>query len=297
MKVLFWYAFVTTVILPSVFGFSASNLSSQRAGHERPPAKPNFHRVLQEVGKTVLRPGGSEGTNILHGWADLKPSDTALELSSGLGTGGMALARRYGCRVILTDKDEARLRLIDANLANGNSPNKDIPSQLATRKLDMLKIEEEFSNSEHFDAVVVEASLSHMPDKVKKTIMQSLQPHTEMVLLHEICLDDDCLREEANMIRQNVGSALGIGFHPMPLRNWIDMLETSGYKVTREVHGPMKLLNPKNLLQDEGPVGLAQIAWNLATKPELRERVLSTKKVIDSHSEHLGYVLLKGVKK
>ena len=34
----------------------------------------------------------------------------------------------------------------------------------------------------------------------------------------------------------------------------------------------MTLLEPKRLLADEGPAGVAKIAFNLARKPQIRER-------------------------
>ena len=33
-------------------------------------------------------------------------------------------------------------------------------------------------------------------------------------------------------------------------------------------------MSPKRLLADEGPAGVAKIAFNLARKPQIRERVL-----------------------
>ena len=51
------------------------------------------------------------------------------------------------------------------------------------------------------------------------------------------------------------------------------------------------------MLQDEGPAGVAKIAWNLATHKDLRERVVSTKAVIESHADTLGYIALRAIKK
>lgn len=61
--------------------------------------------------------------------------------------------------------------------------------------------------------------------------------------------------------------------------------------------GPMRVLNPRSMLQDEGPAGVAKIAWNLATHKDLRERVESTKSVIESHKDTLGYIALRAIKK
>jgi hypothetical protein len=59
----------------------------------------------------------------------------------------------------------------------------------------------------------------------------------------------------------------------------------------------MRVLSPRSMLQDEGPAGVAKIAWNLATQMDLRERVVSTKAVIQLHSDTLGYIALHAVKK
>ncbi len=73
--------------------------------------RPNFHTVLQRVGKTVLRPGGTAGSRKLHSWSKLHRDGTAIELSTGMGSGGVALAKATGAHVTLTDMDVSRLEM------------------------------------------------------------------------------------------------------------------------------------------------------------------------------------------
>ena len=40
--------------------------------------EPNFHEVAQKMGKTVLRPGGSEATKHIQAMADIHPGDSVL---------------------------------------------------------------------------------------------------------------------------------------------------------------------------------------------------------------------------
>jgi hypothetical protein len=69
------------------------------------------------------------------------------------------------------------------------------------------------------------------------------------------------------------------------------ILDECGYKITNLENGPMRVLIPRSsMLQVEGPAGAAKIAWNLATHKDLRERVVSTKAVIESHTDRLGYI-------
>ena len=41
---------------------------------------------------------------------------------------------------------------------------------------------------------------------------------------------------------------------------------------------------------DEGPAGVAKIAFNLARKPQIRERVLGMRGVFRRHADHIGAI-------
>lgn len=62
------------------------------------------HQVLAAAGKTALRPGGRTATEQLFEWADFQPGDTVLELASSFGNNAIALAQRYGVRVVGVEK-------------------------------------------------------------------------------------------------------------------------------------------------------------------------------------------------
>jgi len=252
--------------------------------------KLNFHQVLQRVGKTVFRPGGSQATEILHAWAaaDFHPNSVVLELSAGLGTGGMALADQCKCHVVLSDRDTSRL-----DQAAQMAKERGLDDLVQVRPLDMRTIDTSLAGDEHYDAVIVEASLTHMPTAVKTKIFADLHAHTKQVLLHEIVVLDGTTPEQASAIGREVGSSLGVGFHPLTLAEWSDLLEQNGYQVTHTQCGPLQFLNPIHILQDEGLGGMGKIAWNLATHADLRQRVLSTKQMMESHRDHLGYIILR----
>jgi predicted O-methyltransferase YrrM len=256
------------------------------------PQRLNFHQVLQRVGKTVLRPGGIQVTRTMHGWADVSNGCSVLELCAGLGTGGMALAADRGCHVLLTDQDEERLVQ-----AEKLAVRRGLGGLVRTKRVDMTKIDQDLGD-ENFEATIVEASLTHCPHALKIKILQDLLKHSKQILLHEIGLRDTFDdSDKANQVRREVGDALAIGFYPLTVEGWVQLVEECGYTITNIENGPMRFLNPRSMLQDEGPAGVINIAWNLATHEDLRERVLSTKAVLESHSDTLGYVALRAVKK
>jgi predicted O-methyltransferase YrrM len=264
-------------------------------------ARLSFHTVLEIVGKTVFRPGGSEATNTLHGWLMENTGQgedlSVLELAAGLGTGGMALAAKSkNYHVWLTDQDESRLEHAQ-EVANGRG----LGDQIHIQSLDMTKIDEDQKlGVRQFDAAIVEASLTHQPDAVKRKIIRDLHKRAKQVLLHEMCLRGDGLTDEsekAKDVKSKVGRALAIGCHPLTIPGWKEVLEECGFEITHIEYGPLRVLNPKNLLQDEGPVGVARIAWNLVTHKDLRDRVRETKAVINEYSDTLGYVIMRAVRK
>ena len=75
--------------------------------NNKPTQKEIFHKVLERLGKTVLRPGSIEASSKLHSWAHLTSQSCILELASGLGCNGIDIAKKYGCKEVwLTDMDE-----------------------------------------------------------------------------------------------------------------------------------------------------------------------------------------------
>jgi hypothetical protein len=54
----------------------------------------------------------------------------------------------------------------------------------------------------------------------------------------------------------------------------------------------MGLLNPVQMLRDEGVVDTARIVWNILTKAPIRDRVLQMRHVFKHHQQNLGYISL-----
>jgi hypothetical protein len=286
-----WGMAVTMMLLLA----EISALSAFHSKHSSPTPETadnlNFHQVLQMVGKTCFRPGGTKATATLHEWAHLTSTDTAMELAAGLGTGGMALATKYGCQVLLTDRDEGRLE----QAATVAAHNPAISKLIKTKYLDMLNMD---MSDTIVDGTFIEASLTHFSLLQKKSILSQLQPHTKQLLLHEICLVSDTVSPEwAVAIKQEMGEALRIGFQPETLDDWRKILSESGFAVEKIQTGPIQLLNPLTLMEDEGVIGALTLAWNLARRPDLRNRVLLVRGLLHKHRHALQHILIRAVPK
>lgn len=64
--------------------------------------------------------------------------------------------------------------------------------------------------------------------------------------------------------------------------------------MVKETHsvGPMTLLNPRRIAQEEGVFTLFTMAWNMLTRPILRQRILAMRATFMHHSSELGYMTL-----
>jgi hypothetical protein len=82
---------------------------------------------------------------------------------------------------------------------------------------------------EQFNTAIIEASLTHYPDALKRKILQDLLKHSDQLLLHETGLrgtSEDS--DKAKQVSREVGSALAIGFHPLTVPGWKKILDKCG---------------------------------------------------------------------
>jgi Methyltransferase domain len=295
------------LIVVSKASVATKNTMASR-GRERngqpPVGEPNFHKILERAGKTRLRPGGTAATEQLLEWsAGLTANDSVLELSGGLGHTGIMFAKKFGCQVLITDIDEGRLELAQAQISAAE-PN--IISKLVTTKqMDMFDItnslkEMEGAASSTFDCAITEASLTHFPLEKKREFFQGLAKHVNQYLLHEICfVTNDVDIQKA--VRHDMQHVLKLGFFPETQQTWTSLLYNAGFtniSANQVRVGPIAMLkNPIHLIRDEGIVGAAKIAKNIIMDPYVRSRIWSTRQMLNKHSpEHLGYIILRATK-
>ena len=143
----------------------------------------NFHEVIHKMGKTVLRPGGSEATKHIQTLADIRPGDSVLELSAGLGMAGIELAQKYGAKVLITDIDTSRLEK-----ATNRINILGISNLVSVKKVDMFDIDSDLGSEAKFDVAQTEASLTHYPRSRKEQFFKGIANHTDKLLTTPLLL-------------------------------------------------------------------------------------------------------------
>lgn len=241
------------------------------------------HQVLAAAGKHGLRPGGYGATEQLLSWANLQPGETVLELAASFGYSAIALAQRYGVRVVGIEKNpdsvaEARTNVEKAGLTD----------QVTILERDIFHLDHV---TETFDCILAEAILTMQsaPGKAKVLagIGDRLKPGGRF-LSHELLADGP----NAETIKKDLSAAIRVNAQPLSSDDWIDTCQQAGLTVTQHDTGPMALLNPQRIAQEEGLPTLLTIGWNVLTRPAMRDRILTMRQVFLRHADHLGYIIL-----
>ncbi|MBI4780830.1 MAG: class I SAM-dependent methyltransferase [Oscillatoriophycideae cyanobacterium NC_groundwater_1537_Pr4_S-0.65um_50_18] len=240
------------------------------------------HQVMAAAGKKILRPGGKAATEQLFQWAEFKPGETVLELAASFGYSAIALAKRYGVRVVGVEKNPESVARARANIQAAG-----LEGQVQVIEGDIFHLEQ---ISGQFDYVLAEAILTmqSLPAKIKilHGVHDRLKPGGKF-LSHELLASD---REEE--IHRALAATLRTNSTPLSETDWIDTCEAAGLQVLQHQIGEMALLNPARILEDEGLRDAIKFFWNVLTQARVRNRLLAIRRVFKQYKQELGYITL-----
>ncbi|MBE9226811.1 methyltransferase domain-containing protein [Phormidium sp. LEGE 05292] len=240
------------------------------------------HQVLAAAGKKILRPGGKSATEQLFKWANFQPDETVLELASSFGYSAIALAQRFGVKVVGVEKNPASVARARANIQAAG-----LTDKITIIEGDIFHLE---AISGQFDYVFAEAILSMQsaPGKVNilNGIYNKLKPGGKF-LSHEMLANNretEIHEELARVIRSNTS--------PLSQANWIASFANAGLEVKQHQTGSMALLNLRRMIQDEGLFSTAKILWNVVSNSQIRQRILAMHRIFQKYQQDLGYIVL-----
>ncbi|MEP0874155.1 hypothetical protein NDA01_31145 [Trichocoleus desertorum AS-A10] len=122
--------------------------------------------------------------------------------------------------------------------------------------------------------------------KILQGICDRLKPRGKF-LSHELRVND---REDE--IHRALAAAIRVNSTPLSETNWIATCQTAGLQVLNHQTGVMGLLNPARVIQDEGLIDASKFFWNVLTRPQLRDRLLTMRQVFKQYEHELGYLIL-----
>lgn len=241
------------------------------------------HQVLAAAGKKALRPGGYQATEQLFAWANFQPGETVLELAASFGYSAIALAQRYGVQVVGIEKNPESVATARENVAAAGLNNR-----VEIIEGDIFHLER---ITQQFDYVLAEAILTMQAAAGKAKVLAGIRDRLKPgghFLSQELRVSGPNI----DRIYQDLSTTIRVNARPLPTEAWTAACETAGLTVEHKADGPMTLLNPLKIAQEEGVSTLASIGWNMLTRPILRQRILAMRETFERHSDDLGYVVL-----
>lgn len=253
-------------------------------GQGQSAEKMQGHWVLARAGKRVLRPGGIELTRKMLDALAIGPGDDVVEFAPGLGaTAGMVL-RRHPDSYCAVERDPAAARLLrrkfaDSKVVLGRAEDSSLPAECAS-------------------VVYSEALLSMQTPQQKARIISEafrLLRSGGRYGIQELCLLPDRIPDDLRKeIQRAMAKEIHVGVQPLCRSEWVWLFEENGLKVTWTETAPMRLLEPRRLLCDEGITGSLRILSRVATNPLLGKRMLAMRGLFRKYAEHLGAISIVG---
>jgi SAM-dependent methyltransferase len=240
------------------------------------------HQVLAAAGKKILRPGGKIATEQLFQWADFKPGDTVLKLASSFGESAIALAQRFGVKVVGVEKNPDSVQRARAQVEAAG-----LTGQITLIEGDIFHLD---TIPYTFDYVLAEAILSMQSPAGKTKILSGVRDRLKpggKFLSHELLAQ---AHEEE--IHQLLAQTIRANSTPLSEANWISALTTAGLDVQQHQTGPLGLLNVGRMIQDEGLFSTLRILGKILTQPDLRKRILGMRRAFRQYRQDLGYIVL-----
>ncbi|MEG3958633.1 class I SAM-dependent methyltransferase [Microcoleus sp. herbarium2] len=244
------------------------------------------HEVLAAAGKRMLRPGGKLATKQLFEWADFQPGETVLELAASFGYSSIALAERFGVKVVGVEKNSESVARARANVAAAG-----LSDRVEIVEGDIFHLDR---ISQQFDWVLAEAILTMQAPsgkaKIVSGICDRLKPGGKF-LSHELLA-----RNREAEIHKALSEVTRANSTPLSESGWIAVYQNAGLQVEKCQSGAMGLLNLSRMLQDEGFVGTVRILWNILSRSQIRDRILAMRRVFQNYQQDLGYIVISAKK-
>lgn len=240
------------------------------------------HAVLAAAGKKMLRPGGKAATETLFAWADFQPGESVLELAASFGYSSIALAQRFGVKVIGVEKNPDSVARARANIAAAG-----LTDRVEIVEGDIFHLDR---ISQQFDWVLAEAILTMQSPSGKAKIISGISERLKpggKFLSHELLA-----RNRESEIHKALSEVIRVNSTPLSESGWISVSQNAGLQVEKCQTGAMGLLNLQQMLQDEGFVGTVRILWNVLSRSQIRDRILAMRRVFQHYQQDLGYIII-----
>ncbi|MDI3312943.1 MAG: methyltransferase domain-containing protein [Mycobacterium sp.] len=243
------------------------------------------HWLLARLGKRVLRPGGRGLTERMLSAAGVPGADV-VELAPGLGVTAMTVLHRKPASYVAVEFDEDAAELTGAAIGargraiRGEAAHTGLPDASA-------------------DVVVGEGILTMQTDAHKPEIAREayrvLRPGGRYAI-HEMVLQDGVDEDAKSEVRRALTRSIKATVDPLRAAEWRQLLTDAGFRIDNVLFAPLLLLEPRRVIDDEGPLRALRFAWNVVRDRDARERVLDMRNTFRKYRDVLTSIAIVATK-
>ena len=241
-----------------------------------------FFLVLQQLGRRVLRPGGTAATRRLLSALAVGPRDDVIELAAGVGTTAKRLLATNPKSYLAVEPEDRFAAPLDAVVAPARGRHISVRAQ------------DTGLPSASADVVVGEAMLSMQPAgrraEIITEVARLLRPGGRYGI-HELTAATDDPARLAEL-RHDLSRATQVAASPPPPDEWCELLRSAGLEVHTVETLPLRLLTLRGVAADEGPWRSLLILVRLALHTDVRRRVRRTWTTHRRHRDTLKAVIV-----
>lgn len=241
--------------------------------------KMSGHWLLAKIGKKVLRPGGKKLTLEMIDLLNIKTNDTVVEFAPGLGYTTSIVLNKKPSSYTGVDIDEKVIENLNQKFDDQKAK-----FQLANAAETML---DNNTQTKVFGEAMLTMHVNHRKSEIIKEAHRILK-NDGYYAIHELALKPNNISEEIKKnIQKELALTMNVNARPLTIEEWTNLIKDEGFEIIEIKTSEMHLLEPSRLIDDEGFSGFLNIIKNIATQPEVRERVIRMKKVFKKYEEHL----------
>lgn len=242
------------------------------------------HRMLAQMGKKVLRPGGKELTLKLVDALNISGRDDIAEFAPGRGSTASLLLARQPKSYIGIEADSDAVASLQKKIKGGN-----------ISFIERNAAQTGLSDGSK-DKVLAEAMLTMQADHRKTEIVREAHRILKsggLYAIHELGLFPGELNEATKAaIQKDLAISMKVNARPLTTGEWKRLLENEGFRIKSVATNPMRLLEAGRLIGDEGFCGFLKITFHIMAKPQAATRILQMRRIFKKHRKNMNAVAI-----
>ncbi|MAX26306.1 MAG: SAM-dependent methyltransferase [Phycisphaeraceae bacterium] len=246
--------------------------------------------VMARLGKRVLRPGGLDLTRAMLERLQISKMDDVIEFAPGLGQTAQLVLKQHPASYTAVESDADTAAHVRQCLGEDH----------AARRVLVEQAQETTLPNQCASVVYSEAILTTQPQTSQRKIVgeafRLLKPGGRYGI-HELAIQidgDDPSRIQ--QISKQIADATHHSVFTMKSFYWRQLLMEAGFDVIQQMTTPMRLLEPRQIIQDEGWLGASRFMLRLLSHSAERRRVMQMRKIFRQLRSNLCGICLIATK-